>query len=112
MGKQYNKVIKRRRRAAYIAKRKAAVKELVSKSSKGASKAKPAKAKVTRKAAAPKKAKVVEKTPEPVAEKANPTDVIGTEEASNASATKEAPKEAVAVKEEKPQEESKDSAES
>ena len=100
MGKQYNKVIKRRRRAAYIAKRKAAVKELVSKSSKGASKAKPA------------KAKVVEKTPEPVAEKANPTDVIGTEEASNASATKEAPKEAVAVKEEKPQEESKDSAES
>ena len=63
MGKQYNKVIKRRRRAAYIAKRKAAVKELVSKSSKGASKAKPAKAKVTRKAAAPKKAKVVEKTP-------------------------------------------------
>ena len=32
MGKQYNKVIKRRRRAAYVAKKKAAIKELVGKS--------------------------------------------------------------------------------
>jgi hypothetical protein len=107
MGKQYNKVIKRRRRAAYIAKRKAAVKELVSKSSKGASKAKPAKAKVTRKAAAPKKAKVVEKTPEPIAEKADPTDIIGSEKDEAATASQK-PK----AKEKAPKEESEDSAES
>ena len=107
MGKQYNKVIKRRRRAAYIAKRKAAVKELVSKSSKGVSKAKPAKAKVTRKAAAPKKAKVVEKTPEPIAEKADPTDIIGSEKDEAATAPQK-PK----AKEKAPKEESEDSAES
>ena len=112
MGKQYNKVIKRRRRAAYIAKRKAAVKELLSKSSKSASKAKPVKARVTRKAVVPKKAKVVEKTPEPVAGKANPTDVIGAKKVTNAEADKVASKEPVAVKEEKPREESKDSTES
>ena len=107
MGKQYNKVIKRRRRAAYIAKRKDAAKELVSKSSKGASKAKPAKAKVTRKAAAPKKAKVVEKTPEPVAEKADPTDIIGSEKEEAVTAPQK-PK----AKEKAPKEESDDSSES
>ena len=49
-------------------------------------------------------AKVVEKTPEPVAGKANPTDVIGAEKVTNAEADKVASKEPVAVKEEKPQE--------
>jgi len=107
MGKQYNKVIKRRRRAAYIAKRKAAVKELVSKSSKGVSKAKSPRANVTRKAAAPKKAKVVEKAPEPVAEKADPTDIIGSEKEETVAAPKE-PK----AKEKAPKEESEDSSES
>ena len=72
MGKQYNKVLKRRRRAAYLAKRKAAVKELVSKSVKS-TKAKPTKPRAVRKTAAAKKEKVVEPKPEPVAGKANPT---------------------------------------
>ena len=110
MGKQYNKVIKRRRRAAYLAKRKAAVKELVSKSSKS-SKAKPVKPKAVRKPAA-KKEKVVEPKPEPVADKTKPTDVIGEEKVKSAVPAKEASKEPAAVKEEKPQEESKDSTES
>jgi hypothetical protein len=75
MGKQYNKVIKRRRRAAYIAKRKAAVKELVGKSTK-TSKPKASKPKATRKPAA-KKPKVAEEKPDKVSEKANPVDVLG-----------------------------------
>ncbi len=104
MGKQYNKVIKRRRRAAYIAKRKAAVKELVSKSGKS-TKAKAVKAKPAKKPVA-KKAKVVEAKPEPVAEKANPTDVLGDEE--------KKPTESVELKkeEQKSQDESENSSES
>lgn len=75
MGKQYNKVIKRRRRAAYIAKRKAAVKELVGKSTK-TSKPKASKPKAIRKPAA-KKPKADEEKLEKVSEKANAVDVLG-----------------------------------
>ena len=74
MGKQYNKVIKRRRRAAYLAKRKAALKQFAGKSVK-TEKVKATKPKVAKKPVA-KKEKVLEKT-EPVAEKANPVDVLG-----------------------------------
>jgi hypothetical protein len=104
MGKQYNKVIKRRRRAAYVAKKKAAIKELVGKSGK-ATKSKVAKPKAVRKPAA-KKEKVVEAKPDPVAEKAKPVDVLGPDDAVEAeSATKEkAP--------DKPQQESAGSVES
>ena len=103
MGKQYNKILKRRRRAAYIAKRKLAVKELISKSSKS-TKAKVSKPRTVRKTATTKKEKVVEKKPEPVAEKAKPTDVLGDKAVKDA-----APKE---EKVEAPQKESKDSTES
>ena len=105
MSKQYNKILKRRRRAAYLAKRKAALKELVSKSVKS-TKAKPTKARAVRKTAAAKKEKVVEPKPEPVAGKANPTDVLGSKDIEET-----APKESK-VKEKAPQEDSKDSAES
>ena len=104
MGKQYNKVIKRRRRAAYVAKKKAAIKELVGMSGKS-TKAKVAKPKAVRKPAA-KKEKVVESKPGPVAEKANPTDVLGDEKKEVVS------KENTSSQKEKPQEESKDSTES
>lgn len=104
MGKQYNKVLKRRRRAAYLTKRKAAVKELVSKSVKG-TKAKVTKPKAVRKTVAAKKEKVVEPKPEPVAEKANPVDVLGSK------VTKEATPEETNIKE-APPEESKDSTKS
>jgi hypothetical protein len=80
MGKQYNKVLKRRRRAAYMAKRKLALRELVKDSPKAkTTKTKAAKPKVARKTVAVKKEKVVEPEPEVVAEKANPTDVLGPE---------------------------------
>jgi hypothetical protein len=105
MGKQYNKILKRRRRAAYLAKRKAALKELVSKSVKS-TKTKATKPRAVRKTAAAKKEKVEEPKPEPVADKANPTDILGSEDAKQT-----APKESK-EKEELPQEESKDSAES
>ena len=71
MGKQYNKVMKRRRRVAYLARRKEAINELVSSKPKASTKSKPAKKSST------KKEKVVEAKPEPVAEKADPTDVLG-----------------------------------
>ena len=104
MGKQYNKVIKRRRRAAYVAKKKAAIKELVGKSGK-TTKSKVAKPKAVRKPAV-KKEKPVEAKPDPVAEKAKPVDVLGPDDAVEAeSVTKEEVTE-------KPQEESADSVES
>ena len=104
MGKQYNKVIKRRRRAAYVAKKKAAIKELVEKSGKTA-KSKVAKPKAVRKPAV-RKEKPVEAKPDPVAEKAKPVDVLGPDDAVEAeSETKEEVTE-------KPQEESADSVES
>ena len=80
MGKQYNKVLKRRRRAAYMTKRKLALRELVKNSPKAkTTKSKVAKPKVARKTVAAKKEKVVEPEPEVVAEKANPADVLGPE---------------------------------
>jgi hypothetical protein len=103
MGKQYNKILKRRRRAAYIAKRKLAVKELINNSSKS-TKAKVSKPRVVRKTVTTKKEKVVEKKPEPVAEKAKPIDVLGPKAVKDA-----APKE---EKAKVPQKESKDSTES
>ena len=79
MGKQYNKVMKRRRRVAYLARRKEAINELVSSKPKASTKSKPAKAKPAKKTST-KKEKVVESKPEPVAEKADPTDVLGDNE--------------------------------
>ena len=76
MGKQYNKVMKRRRRVAYLARRKEAINELVSSKPKASTKSKPAKAKPAKKSST-KKEKLVEAKPEPVAEKADPTDVLG-----------------------------------
>ena len=74
MGKQYKKLIKRRRRAAYLARRKAA-----------ANVANPS---TSKKAKAPaKKAATVEKA-EPLAEKAKAEDVLGPDVA-----TEEEPKE-------------------
>ena len=62
MGKQYNKVLKRRRRAAYMTKRKLALRELVKNSPKAkTTKSKVAKPKVARKTVAAKKEKVVER---------------------------------------------------
>ena len=59
MGKQYNKVLKRRRRAAYMTKRKLALRELVKNSPKAkTTKSKVAKPKVARKTVAAKKEKV------------------------------------------------------
>ena len=104
MGKQYNKVIKRRRRAAYETKKKAIIKELVGKSGK-TTKSKVAKPKAVRKSAV-KKEKAVEAKPEPVAEKAKPVDVLGPDDAVKAEPVT---KEEVA---EKPQEESAESVES
>ena len=94
MGKQYNKRIKRRRRTAYLARQKAAL--LTQKASAGkktvkatAAKAKPA----TRKKAATKAAtkpapKAVKKE---VAEKANPDDVLGPDEAAAKAPAKKKP---------------------
>ena len=105
MGKQYNKVIKRRRRAMYVAKKKAAIKALLGKAEKG-TKTKAAKPKASRKTIT-KKEKVADPKPEPVASKANPIDVLGDDAKSSA-----VPKVAPEIKEEKSQEESKDSAQS
>ena len=105
MGKQYNKVMKRRRRAAYVAKKKAAIKDLLGKTDKG-TKGRTAKPKASRKPIA-KKEKVVEPKPEPVADKAQPTDVLGDD-----TKPKAAIKETAKVKKEKAQDESKDSTES
>jgi hypothetical protein len=69
MGKQYKKLVKRRRRTAYLARRKAAINA-----------AKPSNSKKTKstakKATARKKAAPAAK-PEPVAEKAKTEDVLG-----------------------------------
>ena len=104
MGKQYNKLIKRRRRAAYVAKKKAAIKELVGKSGK-TTKSKVAKPKAVSKPAV-KKEKAVEAKPDPVAKKAKPVDVLGPDDAVEAESVT---KEEVAKK---PQKESADSVES
>ena len=80
MGKQYNKVLKRRRRAAYMTKRKLALRELVKNSPKAkTTKSTAGKPKVARKPVAATKAKAVEPTHELGAYKANPTDVLGPE---------------------------------
>ena len=68
MGKQYKKLIKRRRRTAYLARKKAAINAEKPDSTK--------KAKSPAKKAVRKKAAPVEKT-EPVAEKAKTEDVLG-----------------------------------
>ena len=68
MGKQYKKLIKRRRRTAYLARKKAAINAEKPDSSK--------KAKSHAKKAVRKKAAPVEKA-EPVAEKAKTEDVLG-----------------------------------
>jgi hypothetical protein len=68
MGKQYKKLIKRRRRTAYLARKKAAINAEKPDSSK--------KAKSSAKKAVRKKAAPVEKA-EPVAEKAKTEDVLG-----------------------------------
>ena len=68
MGKQYKKLIKRRRRTAYLARRKAAINAEKPDSSK--------KAKSPAKKAVRKKATPAPKT-EPVAEKAKTEDVLG-----------------------------------
>ena len=88
MGKQYNKLIKRRRRVAYLARRKEAINELVSSKPKASTKSKPAKAKPAKKTST-KKEKVVESKPEPVAEKADPTDVLGDNESKQAETPEE-----------------------
>ena len=97
MGKQYNKVMKRRRRVAYLARRKEAINELVSSKPKASTKSKPAKAKPAKKSST-KKEKVVESKPEPVAEKADPTDVLG----DNESKQDETPEETTSKKETTP----------
>ena len=74
MGKQYNKQIKRRRRMAYLARRKAEQRTELA-STKKATKAPSSKPR--KKAAAKPAAKKVEK--EVVAEKAQPDDVLGPE---------------------------------
>ena len=68
MGKQYNKLIKRRRRTAYLARRKAAINAANPNSSK--------KVKSSAKKSSRKKAATAEKS-EPVAEKAKAKDVLG-----------------------------------
>ena len=68
MGKQYKKLIKRRRRTAYLARKKAAINAEKPDSTK--------KAKSPAKKAVRKKAAPVEKA-EPVAEKAKTEDVLG-----------------------------------
>ena len=86
MGKQYKKLIKRRRRAAYLARRKAAANVANPSTSKKA-KAPAKKAKAPAKKATRKKAAAVEKA-EPLAEKAKAEDVLGPDVA-----TEEQPKE-------------------
>ena len=81
MGKQYKKLIKRRRRAAYLARRKAAANVA------NPSTSKKAKAPAKKAKAPAKKAATVEKT-EPLAEKAKAEDVLGPDVA-----TEEQPKE-------------------
>ena len=82
MGKQYKKLIKRRRRTAYLARRKAALTSTKPTASKRASAP-------TKKATARKKAAPVEK-PEPVAEKAKTEDVLGPDVAVEAPDTRNA----------------------
>jgi len=80
MGKQYNKLIKRRRRTAYLARQKAALlteKSTAGKKSSKATAAKPATRKKTATKAASKPAPKVAK--KEVAEKAKPDDVLGPE---------------------------------
>lgn len=87
MGKQYNKVIKRRRRRAYIQRRKARIKAGIVLGKPGAGKAaKPDAEKKPAKKSAPKKAKPAAKKPaekpsapsaaEPVAPAVEPADAI------------------------------------
>ena len=80
MGKQYNKLIKRKRRVAYLARRKAALlteKSNVSRKSSNATASKPATRKKTPTKVATKPASKVAK--KEVAEKAKPDDVLGPE---------------------------------
>ncbi|MBT7741367.1 MAG: hypothetical protein HN727_06150, partial [Opitutae bacterium] len=79
MGTQYKKVIKRKRRKAYLARRKAALKESLPASKKGRKTA-AAKPKSKRKASPKKSAseKVKEEVvEEPVADKASSVDILG-----------------------------------
>ena len=80
MGKQYNKLIKRKRRTAYLARRKAALLTEKSTAGKKSSKATATKSaarkKVSTKAASKPAPKVTKKE---VAEKAKPDDVLGPE---------------------------------
>ena len=87
MGKQYKKLVKRRRRTAYLARRKAALNVAKSSSSK--------KTKSTAKKATTRKKATPAAKPEPVAEKAKAEDVLGpdvTDEVTESSA-EEAPAE-------------------
>ena len=80
MGKQYNKLIKRRRRTAYLARQKAAIlneKSTAGKKSSKATAAKPATRQTAATKAASKPAPKVAK--KEVAEKAKPDDVLGPE---------------------------------
>ncbi len=81
MGKQYNKLIKRRRRSAYLARRKSELKLEKPASVKKVRKSTPAKAAAPAKAVRKKaesKSKAVVSKPE-VAEKASTEDVLGPE---------------------------------
>ena len=80
MGKQYNKLIKRKRRVAYLARRKAAL--LTEKSTVGrkSSKATATKSAIRKKAATKAASKPAPKVAKKeVAEKAKPDDVLGPE---------------------------------
>ena len=77
MGKQYNKLIKRRRRTAYLARRKAALSQEKPKSKRPA---KSAASRTTRKPAAKKASAKVEEQEE-LAEKAKAEDILGAEAA-------------------------------
>jgi hypothetical protein len=69
MGKQYKKLVKRRRRTAYLARRKAVLNEAKQSNSK--------KTKSTAKKATVRKKAAPAAKPEPVAEKAKTEDVLG-----------------------------------
>jgi hypothetical protein len=66
MGQQYNKKIKRRRRKAYVARKKALVKAGIRRKVRATAKADVAKKKAPAKKAAPKKPKSVKKAEETV----------------------------------------------
>ena len=80
MGKQYNKLIKRRRRTAYLARQKAALLTEKSNAGKKSSKSTAAKPATRRKAATKAASKPTPRVAKKeVAEKAKPDDVLGPE---------------------------------